>query len=301
MTPWLIPIGFAAILFTPVDGQNTRFNHFFPAYGPTFVSIRDNQCAALYALLKVDYRNSTDAVGTCPALLSCILENTSEAIKANMASASVVLGLMPTILTFLSSSSDELALLSRRRPLLAFFISCGSPAVNPIPTFVYPDPVSKLQQRKGRLLPHWLSTLTPLRAAALTVVEYLAILATVANTVTASWYTGQWSISTADCPADYLPLLWLCFSACVHIGNVLTLHLRSEIIRNPYVGRSLKGRVTEWICNEFSPCVIQDKLQLIMKKETILFMSLSWLASVGMVGYVVYGTVVFSSLMFVGK
>ena len=126
---------------TPATAGNTRFHHFSPTYNDYFINIRNKQCAAFYAAQQA----ATSLYSTtCIDLLNCILENTSEAVKGNMASATVALGLMPTILTFLGSTTAEVALLSRRRPLLALLIACGSPAVNPIPTSVYRNPVADL-------------------------------------------------------------------------------------------------------------------------------------------------------------
>jgi hypothetical protein len=63
-----------------------------------------------------------------------------------MASADVVLSLLPTILPQLGSSTPELTLLllSTRGQLLACLSSVGAPAVSPVRTFEYYDSVATL-------------------------------------------------------------------------------------------------------------------------------------------------------------
>jgi hypothetical protein len=294
------PLGFmAAFLASAASARNTRFHQFFPVYNAIFTDIRDHQCAALYAAQQAAETSIWDSL--CPEVLNCILENTSEAIKGNMASGTVALGLMPTILTFLGSSPAETALLSRRRPLLSFLIACGSPAVNPLPTFVYEDPVAKLKAREGRLLPGYLSVLSRFHATAIVFVEYLLILGAIANVITASYYTGLWTINTISCDTIYLPILWVALTVFIHIGGMLALALRAETIRDAGSRRSVKTWFIERIQYELKPCVTHDKLALNWKDENYFFIFISWCTSFGTVTHLLFGTIAFSSLEFIGK
>jgi hypothetical protein len=78
------------------------------------------------------------------------MSNATEYTKANMASAAVLLGLTLVILATLGSSTTELSLLSSHRPVLAFLLVLGSPAVNPIRTYDYPDPKVEVREKKWR-------------------------------------------------------------------------------------------------------------------------------------------------------
>ncbi|KAJ5176532.1 uncharacterized protein N7482_002409 [Penicillium canariense] len=292
-------LGFVAFIAapTPAAATNTRFHHFFPIYNDYFINIRNDQCATLYA----SQQAATSLYSTtCIDLLSCILANTSEAVKGNMASASVALGLMPTILTFLGSSTAEVALLSRRRPLLAVMIALGSPAVNPLPTFVYPNPVADLKEREGRLLLNHLSALSNFRAAILILTEYLIVIAAIVNVTTASYYTGLWTITNISCSTTWYPIVWVFVTICLHLMGMLSLALRAETIRGAGTTRSIKARVTEWIQHEFKPCITHEKLALNWKQENIAFIFVSWLTSIATVVHLLYGTIAFSSLVFIG-
>ena len=61
-----------------------------------------------------------------------LLENTPEVFKANMAAASVLLGLLPTILSLAGSSTLEVGLIALQRPFLASLLGTASPAVYPL-------------------------------------------------------------------------------------------------------------------------------------------------------------------------
>ena len=237
----------------------------------------------------------------CADVLDCILEHTTESIKRNMAGGIVALGLMPTILTFLGSSTTETALLSRRRPLLSLLIACGSPAVNPLPTFAYQDPAAGLKAREGRLLPHFLSTLSPFQAAIIVLAEYLLVLAAIANVITASHYAGLWTINTIACTNTYLLLLRVVLTVFLHFGGILALTLRAETIRDTRSRQSIRARFTEQMRYETTPCVSHNKLVLKPKDESYFFVFMSWFTSIGTVTHLLYGTVAFSSLAFIGR
>jgi len=83
----------------------------------------------------------------------CILSHLMQADQANMASASAVLGLLPTVLSMMGSSTVDIGLLAVRRPGLAIVLACGSPAINPLRTFVYNDPKQTLQLYSNALKP----------------------------------------------------------------------------------------------------------------------------------------------------
>jgi hypothetical protein len=194
---WSFAIIVAAL--TPSVAAQTRdFNHFFPEYGAILASVRDESCAAELAAQRTDPGNRTDGLGPCPVLLSCILSNTPEAIKSNMASSSVLLGLMPAILITLSSSSFQQALIAHRRPILAFLIACGSPVVNPLATFEYPDPLAALRRREELLfLSQWRDGIlaAPLLQTTVMLAEYAIVLGAVANTI--STYYQCWNVITS--------------------------------------------------------------------------------------------------------
>lgn len=303
MTMIPLHISFVIALLLPIiiTAPTTRFDQFFPSYRWYFTNIRDHQCAALYAAQQQFEEENVFEGDLCGAVLDCMLEHTTESVKANMASSSVGLGLMPTILTFLGSSTSETALLSRRRPLLSFLIACGSPAVRPLPTFIYQDPVAGLKAREGRLLPRLFPRLSTFQAAIIVLAEYILILAAMANVFTASYYMGIWTINTFACPNTFNPILWVGLTVLIHLLGMFALALRTETMRDSESRPSIWARISERVRYEIKPCLIHDKLILEPKNESTLFIFISWCTSVGTVGHLLYGTVVFSSMTFVDK
>lgn len=241
--------------------------------------------------------------GPCADLLSCILNSTSEAIKGNMASATLLLGLMPTILTFLGSSSPETALLAMRRPFLSLLLACGSPAGNPIATFAYSDPVADLKACEGRLIRRRLSTLTPLQAAAISVAECVLAIGAIANIISVSLYAGLRTINTISCAAYWLPVMWVSLSAVVYLVGVLEFALRAQPTRVGGSGSrtTIIARFSAWMRHEFTPCISHEMISLDSREETLPSVLVSWFVSVLTVAYVIFGTVAFSSLVFIGK
>ena len=80
----------------------------------------------------------------------CLLKYAPEVSKADMAAASVLLGLLPTILSLAGSSTVEVGLVALQRPLLALLLGTASPAVNPLRTFEYGAP-ARLMSRENYL------------------------------------------------------------------------------------------------------------------------------------------------------
>lgn len=284
---------------------NTRFVNFFPDFVDEFTRLRDDQCAALWAIQQTEGAYTND--GNCNELLSCILENTTEAIKANMASGTVALGLAPTILTLLGSTTGETALLSRRRPLLAFLLACGSPAVNPLPTFVYENPLEALKAREGRLAPSHVTAAPPWQSVLIVAVEYLFAAAAIVNIMTVTYYTGKWTINAISCDIIYMPILWVLLAPANHLHGMLALWLRTEVVvdgdRKFQLGWSPED-LRKWLVahaqHEFTPCARHDKLVLRWKNETYLYVAISWWTSFFNTVHLLYETIAFSSLIFLG-
>lgn len=277
---------------TPAMAKNTRFLDFFPVYRSDFIQIRDGPCAAEFALKQAGAQ-------VCRSLLDCMLENTSEVIKGDMGSGIVVLGLGPTILTFLGSGTAETSLLARRRPLLALLIASGSPAVSPLPTFVYPNPIEELEARDNHLA---IMQFSPIQAIFVSILEYVLVMGAIANVYITAFTMGSWSINTISCDDLWYPTLWAVTTLFIHIFGSWCLALRvSTPGNNEDSQHRVKERLFRWIRNELTPCITHNKLDLIWKSESYLFVAISWWTSLLTVVHLLYGTVAFSSIQFIGE
>jgi hypothetical protein len=286
-------LGLAVLCYaTTAMAKNTRFLNFFPVYRNDFIQIRDGPCAAEFALKQA-------GAEVCRSLLSCMLENTSEVIKGDMGSGIVVLGLGPTILTFLGSGTAETSLLARRRPLLALLIATGSPSVSPLPTFVYPNPIEELEARDNHLA---IMQFSPIQAIFVSILEYALVMGAIVNVYMTAFYMGSWSINTISCDDLYYPLLWAVTTLFIHIFASWCLALRVVTPENNEGSRNqMKERLFQRIRHEITPCITHNKLELIWKPESYLFVAISWWTSLLTVVHLLYGTVAFSSIQFIGE
>jgi hypothetical protein len=131
-----------------------------------------------------------------------------------MASAAIILGIVPATLYLAGSSTAETELLSMQRPLLAFLIGAGAPAGSSIHTFNYGDPQELIQMRPNALSPprighRW--------AFVILIVEYTLALASIANLCLVSYQLCIRTISAFAQDTVYMPALWGFLAEAIHI------------------------------------------------------------------------------------
>jgi hypothetical protein len=228
-----------ALLVSSVSATNEKFQLWYPEFGFIFDTILHTNCTAEYTAYLAGKKSAqymhiyrfTGAGWTnqlAEPVVNCILKLTSPFVQASIASAGVLLGLTPTILAAVGSSADETAMLFilSKRPLLAVFLAGGSPAVFPMRSFEYQDPIGLLRERGGRLYPPRLSNK---RQLAIMVLEYIVTIAAVANVVTVAYDLGM-QVSCSFAPhITYLPLLWAVLNLAIHTSGAVALYLRVRV------------------------------------------------------------------------
>ncbi|KAK0649962.1 hypothetical protein B0T16DRAFT_326696 [Cercophora newfieldiana] len=275
--------------FAPVSAARD-FRTWYPEYGSVFRDILESTCSTEYSTwtegnrATADYANGTATTGE--SVVQCLLSSTSEFMKTNMASAAVLLGIMPFALSVLGSSSEESALLYviSRRPLLTTLLLAGAPVVVALRPFEFKDPVGILKSREDRFYslrmgPPWFILL----------LEYLIALASVANIVHVTYELGVGVITMILPDSSYLPGLWAGTGIIVHIIGALCLRSRlhrltpqrESILRSEFTLSSHKNITIETV------------------PETKLFLVLSWITSVSTTFHVIFGTLAFSSMQFI--
>lgn len=214
-----------------------------------------------------------------------------------MASAAVVLGLLPTMLSLAGSSTLEMGIFALRRPLLAFLLAAGSPAVSPIRTFEYRDPSVILQLRpEGLRTP----SLSRARTTLVCGLEYLLAMAAVANLAIASYQLSTRTSCSSNLETTYLPALWAFLALAVHLGGTCAVLLRLRIVNtSPANATSSRSRVSRLFRQEVCLGRDQEEATLEYLKESYYFVVLSWCVSTGTVLHVMHGTLVFSSILFI--
>ena len=308
-TIYLLP---AIIIFCYIPSVSafvtTQFQMWYPEWDFIFKRILRENCTEEYKYYLGGQRNETRLslfdrwVGASwtsavvQPVASCILSNTSDWIKSEMASAAVVLGLTPPILAALGPSIEETATLFLIAPR-SFLVTClaaGSPAVNPFRALEYTNPLDILNQREHRLkfptFPGWAHSIILL-------VEYLIIAAAIANMATVTRDLGLKASYTFAPQLVYLPLLWAYLGSLAHGFGVMALRLRLKRSKSPDDPRRLN-----WFHAQIKPLALQDAehfQRFTVVGESFPYILFSWLTSVGIACHIIFGTLTFSSVLFI--
>lgn len=238
------------------------------------------------------HANSINPLGCLAgAVVDCMLSNTNESTKANFASAAVLLGIMPTTLGLVGSNTVETALLALRRPILALLLAGGAPTVSPLRTFDYGQPHKVLSRPfKHRRFPDLKSS--PRLAVALVLFEYVCTGGAVVNLAHVCWQLSNLAICGFSPETAYLPLLWAFLALVIHIFGAITNRFRISL-------RPIKGTAVELFMREFQLNACLPPTTLEFKQESYTFIFFSWFTSTGSVLHIMFGTLVFSSILFI--
>ncbi|KAF6822153.1 hypothetical protein CMUS01_11199 [Colletotrichum musicola] len=201
-------------------------------------------------------------------LADCLLANTAEAYKTDMASTSILFGLLPSILSQIVPSVTELSRLSLRRPVLAFMIGFGGmslPVLSGRDDFLgktvepYPHMSLDLSDRENRSLRV---------AVVVSAAEYLIAAAAVFNVLYFTWtmtYVGVSfsviQIYITNLPETAIPFMWMLLVPLVHL--VAFFAIRYATKAQP---EDKKG---DWVKNELLPCMYGPTLDRKFKQAVV--------------------------------
>lgn len=289
--PLIILLLFTATAYATPD----HFQLWFPQYGATF----ERYMAACMTTYDA-YRNNEPChpvdYGGCQSgrMVHCLLSQATESLKANMASASVVLGILPTTLGLVGSTTAETGFLALRRPLLSLLLACGTPAVSPVRTFEYRDPIDLLRTKHNSInVPKF----KPKTAAIIVILQYVLALLAVANLAHVSWELSVKTVCSFSSDSAFQPALWGFLALVIHFAGCLAVVLRFHCQSS----ESTTGERT-WarrIKTEFQLTALHSPATLHCREETYFFIFCSWCTSTGTVLHIMYGTLVFSSILFI--
>ncbi|KNG90556.1 hypothetical protein ANOM_001540 [Aspergillus nomiae NRRL 13137] len=290
-----------------------QFQHWYKQFRLQIEFVLNNNCSEQYH----NYLNQTPGFDpeyqlwydptkgsalTAP-LVSCMLSNLPENVKANMANAGVILGLLPTMLSMLGSNTVDTAILARvaGRPFLSLCLALGSPAVLPDRPFEYPNVKALLGADgvKKRIAIAKPGGRTWILISAL---EYIVALGAVANVATVCYQLGIRCICNYATEVTAQPLIWAFIIALIHIGGMIALSLRYRVIRHPVVElrNTRLNRFRRYLVREITPSLYATPVPDVDEiEESYLFLLFSWCVSTGAVVHILYGTMVLSSLLFI--
>jgi hypothetical protein len=273
-----------------------HFKYWYRQYRHVFEPIMEKHCQAEYQgyLTKVAPKDYLS--GTITPVIDCILGNLNETRKSNMAAAAVLLGLLPTTLGLVGSTTIEVGLVALRRPFLALLLAAGAPAVSPIRTFDYVDPKELLQKKPGSVK---VFSMGPAKKPVVALLQYVVAAAAVLNLVTVSYELCIRTVCSFAPENAFEPALWAFLAVAVHLFGSWSVYLRVRIVTGGSgVNTSGSGRLQR-ILREFIPSAAREEAELGIKDETYGYILLAWFTSMGTVLHIIYGTLVFSSILFI--
>ncbi|KAI9700138.1 MAG: hypothetical protein M1820_006920 [Bogoriella megaspora] len=223
-----------------------------------------------------------------------------------MASAGVLLGLMPANFSTIGSTIVETALISlvAERPLLALLLAAGSPAIAPLRPFEYPEPNELMKPQHQGAAGYEFPRYKRKGKIAIVAIEYTVAVAAVANVAAISYDIGVKAIFSVWVETMYDPLLWAFLTVPIHVLACISSWLLIQTHRSDTADQSgsnrKRRRVRVWLENEFTPSAYHVPSSVTRMKTTVQFLFFSWFTQLSTVVYIFYGTSHWSSILFVG-
>ncbi|KAF7544090.1 hypothetical protein G7Z17_g10224 [Cylindrodendrum hubeiense] len=283
-----------------------QFDQFFPGWNQYLQDIIHNKCPEeLNEYLTGNNRSSNSASSVVTPLIECILQDFPEFRKTELGASAVILGLLPTILQSLGSTTAETAVLARRRPFLALLLAGGSPAVNIARGSEFAETLAKFVKggEAHNTIPGvQLRLLSPRLWPWISVLEYLLVGCAVTNVIHLTYRLGVNAVVGFARETIFMLPLWAFLAVIIHLGGTIILHLRVTVgVADGFKHRTEQktGGFPSLVLQEFTPCAFQPAKVLVWReKETIWFLVLSWFLNLGILIHIVFGTLVMSSLLF---
>ncbi|KAI0602517.1 hypothetical protein F4775DRAFT_534321 [Biscogniauxia sp. FL1348] len=361
---FLLAVVFLCLFVSPATASITsQFQHFYPQHGEKYAYILATNCSTQFSNyltgrpqdFPLDWLGGGGkASRLTQPVITCILENTSEYIKAASSSAQVLLGVTPTLLALLGASTDELAMLTvvGRRPLLALFLAIGSPSVYVARAFEHSEPLKLLQDRKRRYHNRWgadeedVDTLAfsggskdkrgrhgsyrsaTIKKYGISITQYLIALAAAANIATQCWELGTRTVCSFWSETIYGPLVWATLSIPIYGAGALALWMQVRRTDPGYFSPAVRpgdddrahhangqheiSREAEkrkdgvraclgmLVRTELSPCTSGGPVSIEPLDERKRFLTWSWVLSTCTIFHILFGTLLLSSLLFIG-
>lgn len=255
---------------TAIALSSHHWIHFFPAWDYIIAAILEEK--NIQVALK-NYRDHFhENPGTGYEITNLVLKAFPEFRKSEMASASVILGLAPALLQQLSPTYADTAELAICRPVLAFMVAAGSPAVGLMDPGNCVNIVKKLEDKSQKGVSDersyarieegckWTDDLAP---TIICVLEYLLAAVAIANNLHLAYCLGVWAVCSFSPSNTTLSSVWCVSAVLVHLawwlvldGMTLGGFLSSSLSLSTDRDRVAKGGVTLAFCL-YVGCAVQ--------------------------------------------
>ncbi|KAH9903779.1 hypothetical protein F4778DRAFT_790868 [Xylariomycetidae sp. FL2044] len=305
----------AIVLFgLPVVSVPTTQLDKFMAWDSLIQPILRLNCSAEYAQFKSGYIPAGGLSNGINPVVNCILENFPEFRKAEMASSAVVLGLLPTMLSTVGNTPAEMGFLSLRRPLLAFLLAAGTPAASVTRASEFAESVKTLVEKGDeRVLALRLLGGSSARQHKhlVSAAQLILVAAAVANVAYLAYQLGCHAVVAFVPQTIFMVPLWTAICVLIHLATVLILHLRLQLqpipaaveekgsSTTPRKNVAAADRLRSWLHHELYPTEHLPAKKIEWRRDSGgLSDLLASILSLGTIINLIFGTMVFSSLLF---
>lgn len=283
-------------------------------------ALRQN-CSSEFALYKTGVREPGSKLSSIiRPVIVCILDVFDEKTKVEMASSAVLLGLLPMILQTVGSNPIEIATVGLRRPILGFLLAGGSPAITGMKSHELIDAArafADLRDPRALMFPNtrW-GDVPSFWRPWMGVAQYLVTAGAVANVMEMAYKLGVHGITAFTPETIFAVPTWCCLGLVAHIVATLILYLSLDM--------QIPGRQSSKLSDNHGIETVEEQERSLMSRlyghflvhipmpaaylpqaevrwtsnERAVTYFLSWLLSFGSLVIMIFGTLVFSSLLF---
>lgn len=146
------------------------------------------------------------------------------------------------------------------------------------------------------------------RALIFSLLQYTLALGASANLIDVNWQLGTFAILSFSSDNSFQPLLWMLAGFLIHVIGAIAVFFRFTL--RPKVSAAPRGAgrkaasfllfIWSKIGQDFRLCNHQPAAELHVRKRIHAFYLFSWLTSTLTIAHIVYGTLIFSSSLFIG-
>lgn len=287
-----------------------QFESWYPKYNPTLKSLSEGLCNRTLHDYQVSFNapagssESLELLSICYQHEACLYDGLTTDQQLNFQTAGIVLGILPTLLSWIGVSISETALLSAHRPILSFLLSLAAPAIWPTRVFEYTNPSELLAKGPGKLELH---RLDPWKAGLLSALEYTFAIAAVVNIFLLSWDMGNKTILSWGCTNVVGPLIWTSLAVVLHAISALSYNMIIwELQKNSamqHEGKAPWRRLRSVLKAEFMTCANHEVPVQVTRRDQgsipAKAVALNILAGAASFIHLALGTIIFSSLVFI--
>ena len=240
----------------------------------------------------------------CWAHMDCMMSTISEHIKASFSGTSILLGLAPTTLSLLGPSVGEMALISIHRPVLSLLLSLGAPAIFPGRFLLWDDPLRAKEPQTGSFL---ITPFSRVSALFISLAQYVCAAAAGVNILHAAYRIGVKAVVSWSCPNSFWPLVWVVSSLAIHFvasGSLrAAIHRKKRLSKNgDFDGKLGRAGPLSVLYNEVtlssnSRWQVSDLFDVRLGPVAV---TLQYIGAFLAMIHLLFGTMVFSSLLLIG-